>query len=228
MPQAQVQAVGIGSDRPLGSAAATDPINERVDLIKAQQGIPMMRKPVLALLLLAAPARAQVVSDIEVPQVIVGDADQGQRRERRGDRPRQHRAVRREGPRHHRPGGAGDRHGRHQPTRSSDRQFQTLEDLVDTVPGWYHASIAYTFPTPLVRGTIQAVQYLHDGLSMFEGQANTPAVGREMPLELVKRVEMITGPGGVLWGSNSLIGILNVITKDAEDVDGVEVGGGRG
>ena len=38
---------------------------------------------------------------------------------------------------------------------------------------------------------------------------------------------MITGPGGVLWGSNSLLGILNVITKDAEDVDGVEVGGPR-
>ncbi|NVB82930.1 MAG: OmpA family protein [Kofleriaceae bacterium] len=33
----QVQAVGIGSDRPLGTAAPTDPINERVDLIKAQQ-----------------------------------------------------------------------------------------------------------------------------------------------------------------------------------------------
>ena len=34
----QVQAVGIGSDRPLGSAAPTDPVNERVDFIKAQQG----------------------------------------------------------------------------------------------------------------------------------------------------------------------------------------------
>ena len=34
----QVQAVGIGSDRPLGSASPTDPVNERVDFIKAQQG----------------------------------------------------------------------------------------------------------------------------------------------------------------------------------------------
>jgi outer membrane protein OmpA-like peptidoglycan-associated protein len=32
----QVQAVGLGSDRPLGTAAATDPSNERVDFIKAQ------------------------------------------------------------------------------------------------------------------------------------------------------------------------------------------------
>jgi outer membrane protein OmpA-like peptidoglycan-associated protein len=34
----QVQAVGIGSDRPLGAAAPTDAINERIDFIKAQQG----------------------------------------------------------------------------------------------------------------------------------------------------------------------------------------------
>ncbi|HEV7555895.1 MAG TPA: OmpA family protein [Kofleriaceae bacterium] len=38
VPIAQVQAVGIGSDRPLGASNPTDPVNERVDLIKAQQG----------------------------------------------------------------------------------------------------------------------------------------------------------------------------------------------
>jgi outer membrane protein OmpA-like peptidoglycan-associated protein len=37
VPQAQVQAVGIGSDRPLGTSNPTDPINDRVDFIKAQQ-----------------------------------------------------------------------------------------------------------------------------------------------------------------------------------------------
>ena len=34
----QVQAVGIGSDRPLGTNAPTDPANERVDFVKSQQG----------------------------------------------------------------------------------------------------------------------------------------------------------------------------------------------
>ncbi|MBA3393625.1 MAG: OmpA family protein [Deltaproteobacteria bacterium] len=36
----QLQAVGLGSDRPLGAAAPTAPVNERVDFIKAQQGTP--------------------------------------------------------------------------------------------------------------------------------------------------------------------------------------------
>jgi hypothetical protein len=37
VPQAQVQAVGVGSDRPLGTTNPSDPINDRVDFIKAQQ-----------------------------------------------------------------------------------------------------------------------------------------------------------------------------------------------
>jgi outer membrane receptor protein involved in Fe transport len=106
-----------------------------------------------------------------------------------------------------------------------DRQFQDISDLIDTVPGWYRVEIYHSvFPTPLVRGQVQAVQFLHDGLSLFDPFANVPTISRVQPIELVKRVEMITGPGGVLWGSNSLLGILNVITKDAEDVEGFETG----
>jgi outer membrane protein OmpA-like peptidoglycan-associated protein len=34
----QLQSVGIGSDRPLGTSKPDDAVNERVDFIKAQQG----------------------------------------------------------------------------------------------------------------------------------------------------------------------------------------------
>lgn len=106
-----------------------------------------------------------------------------------------------------------------------DRQFQDLPQLIDTVPGWQRAtSFHSTFPAPLVRGQVQAVQFLHDGVSLFDPFINVPSASRVQPMELIKRVEMITGPGGVLWGSNSLLGILNLITKDAEDIDGIEVG----
>lgn len=106
-----------------------------------------------------------------------------------------------------------------------DRQFQDLPQLYDTVPGWARTGIYHSvFPNPLVRGQGQAVQFLHDSVSLFDPFVNVSTTMRHQPIELVKRVEMITGPGGVLWGSNSLLGILNVITKDAEDVEGVEVG----
>ena len=115
------------------------------------------------------------------------------------------------------------------PDEIRDRQFQDIIQLYDSVPGWSRSGLANNvFPTPMVRGQVQAVQFLHDGLSLFDHYSNTPTISRVQPMELIKRVEMITGPGGVLWGSNSLLGIMNVITKDAEDIEGVEVGGSLG
>lgn len=112
-----------------------------------------------------------------------------------------------------------------------ERHFERLDHLVDTVPGYLRVGALHSqFPHPLARGQLQAAQFLHDGVSMFDPFVNTQAFNEVQPIELIKRVELITGPGGVLWGANSLLGIVNVITKDAEDVDGVEVGikGGHG
>lgn len=39
-------------------------------------------------------------------------------------------------------------------------------------------------------------------------------------LEKVKRVEIISGPGSTMWGSNASTGIFHVITKDGKDIDG--------
>lgn len=105
-----------------------------------------------------------------------------------------------------------------------DRQFHDFQQIIETVPGWsrigfYHSNIQ----SVLGRGQIVA-QFLRDGISLFDPFLSLPAIHRAQPLELIKRVEVITGPGSVLWGSNSLLGIMNVITKDAEDIEGVEAG----
>lgn len=44
----------------------------------------------------------------------------------------------------------------------------------------------------------------------------------------IKRVEIIRGPGSALWGDSATLGIINVITKSAEDIDGVEITAGGG
>lgn len=106
-----------------------------------------------------------------------------------------------------------------------DRGFANLEQVIDTVPGWLRlGGIHSQFPFALTRGTLQGTMYMHNGLSLFEPMLNVPSFGRIMPVEIIKRVELITGPGGVLWGANSYMGIVNVITKGADDVDGVEAG----
>lgn len=107
-----------------------------------------------------------------------------------------------------------------------DRGFQTIDQIIDTIPGYQRNGFIHSqFPSNTTRGTGQALQFLHDSLSLFDPYLNIPTTNRIQPIETIKRIEAITGPGGVLWGANSFLGIVNVITKDAEDVDGVEMGG---
>ena len=49
------------------------------------------------------------------------------------------------------------------------------------------------------------------------------------PLEDVERIEVIRGPGATLWGANAVNGIINVITKSANDTTGTiaTLGGGN-
>jgi iron complex outermembrane receptor protein len=51
---------------------------------------------------------------------------------------------------------------------------------------------------------------------------------QDVLLEDVDRIEVISGPGGTLWGSNAVNGVINIITRSAADTQGsfAEVGGG--
>ena len=41
-----------------------------------------------------------------------------------------------------------------------------------------------------------------------------------VPIDLVDHIEMVVGPGSVLYGSNAMMGVINVITKSATELRG--------
>ncbi|SPE52266.1 TonB-dependent receptor plug [Verrucomicrobia bacterium] len=47
-------------------------------------------------------------------------------------------------------------------------------------------------------------------------------------LEDLDRIEVISGPGGTLWGANAVNGVINIVSKNAKDTQGfyAEAGGG--
>jgi outer membrane receptor for ferrienterochelin and colicins len=57
---------------------------------------------------------------------------------------------------------------------------------------------------------------VNDGL--FGGADFGPGLG--IPLEMIDHIEVVLGPGSVLYGSNAMLGVINVITKHAKDWKG--------
>jgi outer membrane receptor protein involved in Fe transport len=104
-----------------------------------------------------------------------------------------------------------------------ESQARSLGEVIDRIPGFLRfEAFNGEFSQALARGVMQAVLQLQDGVSLFDPQGNTMSTTGGIPMEMMKRIEIISGPGGVLWGANSFLGVINVITKDAEDIDGVE------
>src|ERR1700722_4022683 len=47
-------------------------------------------------------------------------------------------------------------------------------------------------------------------------------------MEDIDHIEVVRGPGATLWGANAVNGVINVITKSAEDTQGLLASGGGG
>lgn len=51
---------------------------------------------------------------------------------------------------------------------------------------------------------------------------------REVDLETIDHIEVVRGPGGAVWGANAVNGVINIVTKSAQESERVRVTGAGG
>lgn len=106
---------------------------------------------------------------------------------------------------------------------------RTLDEVLETVPG-LHVSLSNVNRLD----SVYSIRGIHTGfnphvLLLLDGNRVqwTLAGGRpfmyRLPANIVSRIEIIRGPGSAMYGSDAFSGVINVITKDADEIDNLEV-----
>jgi outer membrane receptor for ferrienterochelin and colicins len=113
--------------------------------------------------------------------------------------------------------------------------YKTLAGVLDSVPGLfitydrnYHYIGVRGFRRP---GDFDSrILILINGHRINENIYDSVSTGTTFPvdIDLIEKVEVIKGPGSSLYGSNTFLAVVNVITKDGKTLKGTEVSGEAG
>jgi iron complex outermembrane receptor protein len=105
---------------------------------------------------------------------------------------------------------------------------RTIMDVLRTIPGIELHTDAWNISQITVRGlrseTSSGVKILIDGHAL-----NDPFTGgatefyEDLPLDNVRRIEVIRGPASSVYGANAFVSVVNILTKDARDINGFNV-----
>jgi len=112
--------------------------------------------------------------------------------------------------------------------------YRTLADVLRSVPGFYTSYDRNNYflgTRGLNLGDFNSrILLLVNGHRVNNDLTDGAYIGTEfiLDVDLVERVEVIHGPGSVLYGNNALFGVINVITREGKQLGGAEVSGEYG
>jgi outer membrane cobalamin receptor len=107
---------------------------------------------------------------------------------------------------------------------------RNLRDILAMQPGFGVSRNEFGIFMYEVRGIrtqlSEKILVMIDGHSLNKSIITGSALYRifdDLPVENIKQVEIIRGPGSALYGANAFVGVINIITRDAADIDGLEL-----
>ncbi|WP_415880305.1 TonB-dependent receptor plug domain-containing protein [Methylomonas sp. TEB] len=106
-----------------------------------------------------------------------------------------------------------------------------IDEALESVPGLHveRNTIGYN-PIYTFRGIYsqfnQQVLMMINGIPITNSYTGSRSeVWGGMPIRDIARIEIVRGPGSAVYGADAFAGVINVITKTKQDIEGTEVGG---
>ena len=107
-----------------------------------------------------------------------------------------------------------------------ERGYFTLEEALADLPGFQFRNIVGFNSYVFLRGAPSQnnlILLLVDGVQINELNSGGFYGGGQFNLSNVKQIEVVYGPASALYGTNAVSGIINIITRDPEEIQGVRV-----
>ena len=102
--------------------------------------------------------------------------------------------------------------------------YRTLAELLQWQGGFFMAP-GGRGTIPYLRGQRDGILFLYDGVPMTTDVTKSFApLDREISLDGVERVEIVRGPGSVLWGPDAFAGVVNIVPLGGGRQPGLEAG----
>ncbi len=108
--------------------------------------------------------------------------------------------------------------------------YRSLADVLASMRGLY-VSYDRSYHYLGIRGFATAGDYntrvllLVNGVRFNDNIYDQASIGTDFPidLDLIERVEFVSGPGSAVYGANAFFGVVNVITRDGRQLPGPQV-----
>ncbi len=103
------------------------------------------------------------------------------------------------------------------------RGVKTLGEALSMLPGFFIAP-RERGSQPYLRGNADSILFLYDSVPLTSDSTKSiHPIDEELDINQIDHVEVIRGPGSVLWGPDALTGIVNIVPRQGRDVEGAEL-----
>ncbi len=103
--------------------------------------------------------------------------------------------------------------------------WRTIAEILRHVPGVQTLTTKSQFQSVMIRGLVgtednnSRILWLQNGIPMNDVRDSGIWLDETYPVELIKRIEVVLGPGSALYGSGAFQGVVNIFTKDPADIN---------